>query len=89
MWLLKFLFTGRRSFIVFAFLAFVMTLAYLAWHHRYRDPVVLQQQRLIEAQRKGAERLRQMHRGTDKAIRDYQGPHVPPPKKDGEKGQQR
>jgi|MudIll2142460700_1097286.scaffolds.fasta_scaffold3221737_2 uncharacterized membrane protein len=43
MWLLRFLFTGRRCFVVFALLAFMVTLAYLAWHHRHRAPVFIQQ----------------------------------------------
>jgi hypothetical protein len=43
MWLLRFLFTGRRSFVLFALLAFMATLAYLAWYHRYRAPIVIQQ----------------------------------------------
>jgi hypothetical protein len=81
MWLLRFLFTGRRGFILFALLAFVATLAYLGWYHRYRAPVILQQQQ-------GGERLRQMHRDSDKAIRAYPGPSIPPPKNPDQKGQQ-
>jgi len=66
MWLFRFLFTGRRAFVAFAVAAFGATLAYLAWYHRYREPLILQ--------RRGAERLRQMHRGVDDAIRNYKSP---------------
>ncbi len=69
MWLIRFLFTGRKGFVVFALLAFMTTLAYLGWYHRYRQPVVIQQ--------RSAERLRQMHRGADEAMRSYR-PTVPP-----------
>jgi hypothetical protein len=71
MWLFRFLFTGRRAFVVFALAAFSATLAYMAWYHRYREPLILQQ--------RSAERLRQMHRGADDAIRNYKGPVVAPP----------
>lgn len=45
MWLLRFLFTGRRTFVLFALFAFVATLAYMAWYHRHRAPVVIQEPR--------------------------------------------
>lgn len=36
---LKFLFTARMSFILFAFLAFVFTMLYLGWVHQHQAPV--------------------------------------------------
>ena len=43
MWLLRFLFTGRRIFVVFALLSSLATIGYLAWRHRYVAPVVIHQ----------------------------------------------
>jgi hypothetical protein len=39
---LKFLFTARLSFVLFALLAFAFTLLYLAWGHRNRARIVIQ-----------------------------------------------
>lgn len=72
--LLRFLFTGRRSFVLFAFLSFVLTLGYMAWHHRHRTPVLVQPGRTINE-------LRSIHRDADRAIRKYKGPDAPPPAK--------
>jgi hypothetical protein len=44
--LLRFLFTARMSFVMFALLAFLMTLLYLAWYHRHEGPVVIQKPRV-------------------------------------------
>lgn len=44
-WRLRYRFTARRSFVLFALLAFAATLAYMAWYHRNRAPVVIQEQR--------------------------------------------
>ncbi len=38
--LLKFLFTGRMSLIVFVLLAVVVTLLYLGWINRHQKPIV-------------------------------------------------
>ena len=43
MWLLRFLFTGRRIFVLFALLSSMATIGYLAWRHRYVERVVIQQ----------------------------------------------
>lgn len=43
MWLLRFLFTGRRIFVLFALLSSFATIGYLAWRHRYVAPVVIHQ----------------------------------------------
>lgn len=34
---LKFLFTARRTFVLFALLAFAFTVLYLAWNHRNQE----------------------------------------------------
>jgi hypothetical protein len=39
---LKFLFTARMSFILFALLAFAFTMLYLAWGHHNRARFVIQ-----------------------------------------------
>ena len=38
---LKFLFTARMSFILFALLAFVATVLYLGWVHQHQTPVLI------------------------------------------------
>ena len=43
MWLLRFLFTGRRIFVLFALLSSMATIGYLAWRHRHVERVVIQQ----------------------------------------------
>jgi hypothetical protein len=40
---LKFLFTARMSFILFALLAFVATVLYLGWVHQHQTPVLIHQ----------------------------------------------
>ena len=40
---LKFMFTARMSFIVFALLAFVATVLYLGWVHHHQPPVLIRQ----------------------------------------------
>ena len=42
---LKFMFTARTSFILFAFLAFVFTMLYLGWVHQHERPVINHQSR--------------------------------------------
>ena len=42
---LKFMFTARMSFVLFAFLAFVFTMLYLGWIHQHEAPVVNHQPR--------------------------------------------
>jgi hypothetical protein len=42
---LKFMFTARMSFVLFAFLAFVFTVLYLGWVHRHDGPVLVHQPR--------------------------------------------
>ena len=37
---LKFLFTARMSFVLFAFLAFAFTLLYLAWANRTQPRII-------------------------------------------------
>jgi hypothetical protein len=37
---LKFMFTARMSFILFALLAFVATVLYLGWVHQHEGPVI-------------------------------------------------
>ena len=44
--ILRFLFTARMSFVLFALLSFLITLLYLGWYHRHRAPVVIQKPRL-------------------------------------------
>jgi hypothetical protein len=39
---LKFMFTARKSFVLFAFLAFAFTMLYLAWFHRTQARIVIQ-----------------------------------------------
>ena len=43
MWLLRFLFTGRRIFVLFALLSSMATIGYLAWRHRSVERIVIQQ----------------------------------------------
>jgi hypothetical protein len=40
---LKFLFTARMSFILFALLAFVATMLYVGWVHQHQTPVLIRQ----------------------------------------------
>ena len=40
---LKFLFTARMSFILFALLAFVATMLYLGWVNQQQTPVLIRQ----------------------------------------------
>lgn len=40
---LKFMFTARMSFILFALLAFVATMLYLGWVHQHQTPVLIRQ----------------------------------------------
>jgi hypothetical protein len=40
---LKFLFTALMSFILFALLAFVVTVLYLGWVHQHQRPVLIRQ----------------------------------------------
>ena len=40
---LKFMFTARMSFIVFALLAFVATVLYLGWVHHQQTPALIRQ----------------------------------------------
>jgi hypothetical protein len=40
---LRFLFTARMSFVLFAFLAFAFTVLYLSASHRHQVPVTRQQ----------------------------------------------
>ena len=40
---LKFLFSARMSFILFAFLAFVATMLYLDWVQQHRTPALIRQ----------------------------------------------
>jgi hypothetical protein len=40
---LKFMFTARMSFILFAFLAFVATMLYLGWVHQHQTPILIRQ----------------------------------------------
>ena len=42
---LRFLFTSRMSFVLFAFLAFVATMLYLGWVHQHQRPVLIHQAR--------------------------------------------
>jgi len=42
---LKFMFTARMSFVLFALLAFAFTMLYLAWYHRHEAPVIMHQPR--------------------------------------------
>jgi len=42
---LKFMFTARMSFILFAFLAFVFTMLYIGWVHRHERAVINHQSR--------------------------------------------
>jgi hypothetical protein len=37
---LKFMFTARMSFILFALLAFVVTVLYLGWVHQHEGPII-------------------------------------------------
>lgn len=46
---LKFTFTARLSFVLFAFLAFAFTMLYLTWYHRHEVPVLLHQPRAVQA----------------------------------------
>ena len=39
---LKFMFTARMSFILFALLAFAIAVLYLAWYHRSPARIVVQ-----------------------------------------------
>ena len=45
---LKFMFTARMSFILFAFLAFAFTMLYLTWNNRHAAPVSPQQPRAAQ-----------------------------------------
>ncbi len=38
---LKFMFTARMSFVLFAFLAFVATMLYLGWVDQHQTPVLI------------------------------------------------
>jgi hypothetical protein len=38
---LKFMFTARMSFILFALLAFVAAMLYLGWVHQHQTPVLI------------------------------------------------
>ena len=40
---LKFLFTARMSFILFALLAFVATMLYLGWVRQHQTPALIRQ----------------------------------------------
>jgi uncharacterized membrane protein len=40
---LKFMFTARMSFILFALLAFVATVLYLGWVRQHQAPVLIHQ----------------------------------------------
>ena len=40
---LKFMFTARMSFILFALLAFVATMLYLGWVRQHQTPVPIRQ----------------------------------------------
>jgi len=42
---LKFLFTARMSFILFALLAFVFTVLYVTWVNRHQGPVLVHHDR--------------------------------------------
>ena len=42
---LKFMFTARMSFILFALLAFVATVVYLGWVHQHQMPVLIRHAR--------------------------------------------
>jgi uncharacterized membrane protein len=42
---LKFMFTARMSFILFALLAFVATILYLGWVRHYHAPALIHQAR--------------------------------------------
>ena len=43
--ILKFMFTARMSFILFALLAFVATILYLGWVRHYQATVLIHQAR--------------------------------------------
>jgi len=45
---LKFLFSARMSFILFAFLAFVATMLYLDWVQQHRTPVLIHETRPVQ-----------------------------------------
>jgi uncharacterized membrane protein len=40
---LKFVFTARMSFVLFALLAFMLTVLYLGWVHQRQTPVLTHQ----------------------------------------------
>ena len=42
---LKFMFTARMSFVLFALAACLFTVLYLAWYHRHEVPVLIHQPR--------------------------------------------
>ena len=42
---LKFLFTARMSFILFALLAFVAAMLYLGWVNQHQTPILIRQAR--------------------------------------------
>jgi hypothetical protein len=42
---LKFMFTARMSFVLFACLAFVATMLYLGWVHQHQTPILIHQTR--------------------------------------------
>ncbi len=42
---LKFLFTARMSFVLFALLAFVLTVLYVTWANRHQGPVSIHHDR--------------------------------------------
>ena len=42
---LKFLFTARMSFVLFALLALIATMLYLGWVHQHEKPVLIHQTR--------------------------------------------
>jgi hypothetical protein len=46
---LKFLFTARMSFVLFALLAFAVTMLYLAWGQHSHSRIVIQQPRAVQA----------------------------------------
>jgi uncharacterized membrane protein len=46
---LKFMFTARMSFILFALLAFVATMLYLGWVHQHHTPALIRQAGPVQA----------------------------------------
>jgi hypothetical protein len=45
---LKFMFTARMGFVLFAFVAFVATMLYLGWVHQHQTPVLIHQARPVQ-----------------------------------------